>query len=298
MTIPALPAGVGVTALITAYARAQESRTKEPLFNDPVASYFIAEATKTRQDGQGRLPRLGPARENGTSPLWSAIHAYFAHRTPFYDRYVTRVVRGGHRQVVILGAGLDARALRIDLPHGTVVFEVDSAPVLNFKEAVLARHGLDDTSRRISVRTDLRDDWTAALLAAGFNPSQPTAWLAEGLIMYFTPDEADRLLSALSQVSAPKSTLAAEYLNRRFQFTDASVANPDDEAMAQLFAATNQGGPVDEPRSWLARHNWLTQQRDFAEEVNELGRSLPSFFDPHRPDPLKLWLFTATISPA
>ncbi|MFG2632012.1 SAM-dependent methyltransferase [Streptomyces sp. NPDC048473] len=296
MTKPVLPEGVGVTALVTTYARAQESRSEEPLFVDPAAEFFIAEATQTHVKEGENLPRLGPARDDGTSALWEDIHGYFANRTPFYDRYLTERVAAGYRQIVILGAGLDTRAFRLALPADVKIYEIDTAPVLDFKEATLSRHGFVCAGTRVPVRADLRDDWSASLRAAGFAPGQPTAWLAEGLIMYFTPTEADGLLSTISVMSAPKSSLAGEFLNRRYRVTDSPVSDTNDHAVAQVFAAADRGGPTEDPEAWLERHGWLGQQRDFVEEVEELGRPLPWLFDSHRPDPLQLWLFTATLT--
>jgi len=63
-----------------------------------------------------------------------------------------------------------------------------------------------------TVAVDLRDDWPAALRAAGFDPTAPTAWLAEGLLIYLPPDAQDRLLDTLTGLSAPGSTVATEYV--------------------------------------------------------------------------------------
>ncbi|WSE31281.1 class I SAM-dependent methyltransferase [Amycolatopsis rhabdoformis] len=97
---PAVPEGVGITALVTAYARAQESRAAQPRFVDPYAEQFVGAATGVATDG--RLPRLGPARDDGSSALWESLFAYFAGRTPFYDRFV---LDAGVSQIVVLGAG-------------------------------------------------------------------------------------------------------------------------------------------------------------------------------------------------
>src|SRR6201999_681384 len=63
--------------------------------------------------------------------------------------------------------------------------------------------------RRV-VAIDLREDWPAALKAAGFDPSQPTAWSAEGLLGYLPPDAQDRLLDTITELSAPGSRVAVE----------------------------------------------------------------------------------------
>ena len=57
---------------------------------------------------------------------------------------------------------------------------------------------------------DLRDDWPAALTAAGFDRTQPTAWLAEGLLPYLPSDAQDRLFEMVTALSAPGSQIAIE----------------------------------------------------------------------------------------
>jgi methyltransferase (TIGR00027 family) len=293
MTALRLPEGVGLTALITAYARAQESRRAEPLFTDPLAAVFVAEAAGDPGVAGAALPRLGPAREDGASPLWDSLYGYFTGRTPFYDRFVSGAVATGRRQVVLLGAGLDVRAFRLQLDPGTTVYEVDTRAVLHFKAGVLGRHAAECGVNRVPVEADLRDDWPAALQAAGFDRWQPTAWLAEGLLMYLAPAEADVLLSAITTCSAPGSVLAAEYLNRRTRLDDLPLHSDDERAVAELFVTADRGGPAAEPERWLGARGWLGHQRDFTTELAILGRLVPALFDPGKPDPLRLWLFTA-----
>src|SRR4029077_3791630 len=97
---------------------------------------------------------------------------YQAVRTYYFDGYFKAAVRTGIRQVVILAAGLDSRAYRLDWPAGTTVFEIDQPKVLDSKTSTLEAHGAVARARRVPVAVDLRDDWPAALIAAGFDPSQ------------------------------------------------------------------------------------------------------------------------------
>ena len=62
-----IPEGVGWTALLTAYSRAQESREAAKLFDDPLASMFLAAVTDAGVSSGGKLPRLGPAVDDGSS---------------------------------------------------------------------------------------------------------------------------------------------------------------------------------------------------------------------------------------
>ncbi|MET7991764.1 SAM-dependent methyltransferase [Amycolatopsis sp. NPDC005232] len=294
MNEPQLPEGVGLTALFTAYARAQESRRADRLFDDPQAAEFIAHALGLDRL-TGSLPRLGPAREDGSSPLWNGLVAYFSSRTPFYDTYLAGQAQAGCRQLVLLGAGLDSRAFRLRLPAGTIVYEVDTPGVLDFKENVLTGLGAESGAERRAVKADLREDWGSALLAAGFDPRTPTAWLAEGLLMYLQPGEADVFVDRIRELSAPTSTLAGEYLNRRTRLADLALADDGDRAIAEIFVSADRGGPGSRPPAdWLAAHGWDGAGPDLVDVLTSAGRPVPELFDPRKPDPLRVRMFTAT----
>jgi methyltransferase (TIGR00027 family) len=112
---------------------------------------------------------------------------------------------------VILASGLDSRAYRLPWPGGTTVYEIDQPQVIGAKTAAMAEIGASPTADLRPVAVDLRDDWPAALRDAGFDATQPTAWSAEGLLVYLPPDAQDRLFENISALSAPESQLATEY---------------------------------------------------------------------------------------
>jgi methyltransferase (TIGR00027 family) len=133
-----------------------------------------------------------------------------AVRTKFFDDFFLAATQAGIRQVVILASGLDSRAYRLPWPAGTVVYEVDQPQVIEFKTRTLADLGAAPSAERRVVAVDLRDDWPAALRAAGFDPARPTAWSAEGLLGYLPPEAQDRLLDTITALSAPGSRFATE----------------------------------------------------------------------------------------
>lgn len=112
---------------------------------------------------------------------------------------------------MILASGLDSRAYRLPWPDGTVVYEIDQPAVVSSKTATMAQIGATPTAERRTVAIDLRDDWPAALQAAGFDPTAPSAWSAEGLLAYLPPDAQDRLFDNITELSAPGSRLATEF---------------------------------------------------------------------------------------
>ncbi|MFG2848239.1 SAM-dependent methyltransferase [Kitasatospora sp. NPDC048296] len=199
--------GVALAALLVAAARAIETHRPDALARDAYAEHFVRAAPASAQ--WPVHPRDVP--DGDADPLWGRLGRYFALRTRALDDQLLRAVQLGTRQVVLLGAGLDARAYRLDWPPDCVLYEVDRPGVLAFKQRVL--DGLDArprAPRRVPVEADFRTDWAAALTAAGFRPDQPTAWLAEGLLLHL-PGAVERdLFAAVDQLSCSGSTLAYE----------------------------------------------------------------------------------------
>ncbi|SRX93542.1 putative S-adenosylmethionine-dependent methyltransferase [Mycobacterium tuberculosis H37Rv] [Mycobacterium shimoidei] len=143
-----------------------------------------------------------------------------AVRTRFYDQFFDEAGQGGVRQAVILAAGLDARAYRLPWPAGSVVYEIDMPEVIEFKTATLSKLGAEPTAQRRTVAVDLRDDWPAALRAAGFDTGAPSAWSAEGLVVYLPPEAQDALFDNITALSAAGSRLAADIVPDTTVFAD------------------------------------------------------------------------------
>lgn len=291
-----LPSGVGWTALLTAYGRAQESRQAERLFDDPLAAAFVEAVNSHGERGDGELPRLGPAVDDDSSTLWTGWRFYFTQRTPFYDQGILSAVRAGCRQVVLLGAGLDSRAFRLGLPDDLTVFELDRPAVLDFKQTVLTGRGAVPTCHRVPLAVDVLADWPTALSAAGFDAAQPATWVAEGLLMYLSGEDADRLLDRITALSAPGSRVITEYFGRAWH--DSDVAN--DSLDSQDWAAWHlvQGGflygpMADQPAAWLSRHGWVPGEiTTLAEVGRRSGRVVPPEFG--RPGAPEVWLLDGT----
>ncbi|WTL22513.1 SAM-dependent methyltransferase [Streptomyces sp. NBC_01506] len=199
--------GVGLTALLVAAARAIETHRHDTLAQDLYAEHFVRAAPACA----GWPVRIEQAQDGDANPLWGRFARYFGLRTRVLDDFLLRSVHtGGARQVVLLGAGLDSRAFRLDWPPGRVVFEIDRPGVLAFKHTVL--HALSATAKaaRVVVPVDLRADWAAALAGAGFDTSQPSVWLAEGLMFYLPPAAETNLIDTVDRLSTRGSALAFE----------------------------------------------------------------------------------------
>ena len=201
-----LATSVGATATMVAAARALATRGNDPLVDDPFAEPLVRavgiEPFIRVLDGDAEISDI-----EGADLLIDMV----AVRTRFYDDFFATAVAAGIRQAVILAAGLDSRAYRLDWPPGTTVFEVDQPEVIEFKSRVLAERGVSPAAARRTVGIDLREDWPAALRASGYDPGTPTAWIAEGLLIYLPPEAQDRLFDSITALSAPGSRIATEY---------------------------------------------------------------------------------------
>jgi methyltransferase (TIGR00027 family) len=206
-----LATSVGATATMVAAARAVATKADNPLINDQYAEPLVKAVGVdflTRW-ATGDLDITGVDSDDSSWKLQQMPDA-MAARTRFFDAFFHDATQAGIRQAVILASGLDARAYRLDWPADMTVFEVDQPEVIAFKTQTLSELGASPTTDRRTVAIDLRNDWPAALLEAGFDKSQPTAWIAEGLLGYLPPEAPDRLLDNISALSADGSRLATE----------------------------------------------------------------------------------------
>jgi methyltransferase (TIGR00027 family) len=270
---------VGATALGVAAGRAAETAGANPLIRDQFASILVSPA--------------GPAWARLTDPelAWldgdrdgQRIHQlsidYQAVRTHFFDDYFADAVGAGGpgiRQVVILAAGLDSRAYRLSWPAGSTVYEIDQPRVLEYKTGILESHGAVPTASRRPVPVDLRDDWPAALTAAGFDRTQPTAWLAEGLLPYLPSDAQDRLFEKFTALSAPGSRVAVEVfgLNSRANTQRWKRMRERLGLDVNVHALTFHEPDRSDAAQWLADHGWQVHSVNNREEMARLGRAVP-----------------------
>jgi methyltransferase (TIGR00027 family) len=196
---------------MVAAARAMASKADHPLIDDPFAEPLV------RSVGVDFFTRLvtGELRPEDLDSDTESVGMQrmtdnMAVRTKFFDEFFLSATEAGIRQAVILASGLDARAYRLAWPAGTTVYEIDQPEVIEFKTRTLADLGAEPTANRRTVAMDLRYDWPSALIEEGFDPNQPTAWSAEGLLGYLPPDAQDRLLDTITELSAPGSRVAVE----------------------------------------------------------------------------------------
>jgi methyltransferase (TIGR00027 family) len=274
---------VGATALSVAAARAVETRSDDPLIRDPFAYLLVSTAGQPWERLASSLEWIGDD-DHGRRAHRLAID-YQAVRTHYFDSYFADAVGAGIRQVVILAAGLDSRAFRLEWPAGTSVYEIDQPQVVAYKTSTLESAGAAPTAERRTVQVDLRDDWAAALTAAGFDSGQPTAWLAEGLLPYLPAEAQDRLFEIVTGLSAPGSRVAVEAFSlgaadnetrrvaRRARFDRMRQRLGLDINVETL---TYQESDRTDAADWLTEHGWQVSAVSNADEMARLGRAIPA----------------------
>lgn len=272
---------VGSTALFVAAARALEARKPTALAVDPYAEAFCRAAGG---DWAKLLDGQAPDHKLHTPDFGQYFVNYQGARTKYFDTVCQRAIQAGVRQVVIPASGLDSRAYRLDWLPGTVLFELDRPLVHEFKRQVLATGTTaaavpaSPRATRREIAVDLRDDWESALPAHGFDPTQPTVWIVEGLLMYLPGEALSRLYTAIARLSAPGSFAAIE-----------QMAAHSDVVLNQMIADASERGETrdleflsliynqrrDEAATWFHCHDWQVERTELLDLLTTHGRPTP-----------------------
>jgi methyltransferase (TIGR00027 family) len=268
---------VGSTALFVATARALEAQKPDPVAIDPFAEVFCRAVGGNAADVlDGKKPE-----HQLKTPDWGEHFVNFqAARTRYFDDYFHRAVDAGVRQIVILAAGLDSRAYRLPWPGDTTIFELDRPQVLDFKREVLAEQGAKPNAERREVAVDLREDWPRALQDSGFDGAKPSAWIAEGLLIYLPAAAEQQLLTGIDALAAPASHVAVEDgapmspddYEAAVEEERAAAAEGDQRVWAQL-VYNERHAPADQ---WFAERGWTAVATPLADYLREVGRPVPA----------------------
>ncbi|WP_264991394.1 class I SAM-dependent methyltransferase, partial [Mycobacterium kiyosense] len=279
---------VGATALGVAAARAADTESDDPLIDDPYARIFLDTVGDGVWNWYGapELPAEVVEAEPDMPARMRALVDYFATRTKFFDTSFVEAADAGIRQAVILAAGLDARSWRLPWPDGTTVYELDQDKVLDFKAATLLEHGAQPRANRVAVAVDLRQDWPKALRDSGFDPSLPSAWSVEGLLMYLPAAAQDLLFERIHSLAAPGSRLAVEGLGPQFADPEGRAQRRERmDRIRELLARTDSKLVVpstdelwyfeerEDVGDWLRRHGWEVTATPSEELMVRYGRA-------------------------
>jgi methyltransferase (TIGR00027 family) len=274
-----LATSVGSTATMVAAQRVLSHR--EGLIDDPYAEPLVRavglDVFVRMLDGE-----IAPEEFEQVDPRFNLRRAAegMAVRTRHFDNLFTDAAEAGVRQTVILAAGLDARAYRLPWPDGTTVYELDQPDVITFKTETLAGLGAEPKADRRAIAVDLRDDWPKVLLDNGFDPNQPTAWIAEGLLIYLPPDAQDLLFDRIDELSAPGSRVACEHIPDVSIFSDGARSEEISARMKRYghdieMRELIYHGPRNDVADYLTGHGWEVTDVPMADAYAANGFPLP-----------------------
>ena len=245
---------VGYTALLVAGWRALHALSPQPLVRDDYAKLFISAS----QD-----PYLAGVLANpGTTDDETAFPRLYGVQTRFFDDFFVSATEAGIRQAVIVAAGLDSRAYRLDWPDGTTVYEIDLPKILEFKAWVLGEQGATPKALRTEVAADLRTEWSRELEAAGFDSESPSAWSVEGILPYLTDEAQNTLFTRISGLSATGSRVAIGALGSRLdreQLDALETNHPGVNMSGDVDFSALTYEPKSDPADWLAAHGWVVE---------------------------------------
>jgi len=184
------------TAFVVAELRARENEEAHPLYRDPVVHIFLDARTRAAAD---RIRADFPAGEH--MPRL---------RTRYYDDRLGEAIAQGCKQVVILGSGLDTRAVRKASP-GVAYFEIDDAGILDLKKARFAANGIHAPVTLISGNY-VASGVIPLLAANGFDTSLPSFFIWEGNTMYLTKPDVMKVLRDLKE-NLPRFAISFDYMD-------------------------------------------------------------------------------------
>ncbi|MGZ4510955.1 MAG: class I SAM-dependent methyltransferase [Mycobacterium sp.] len=268
---------VGSTALFVAMARALEAQKPDPLAVDPYAEVFCRAVGGPAADV---LAGKDPGHQLKTADFGEHFVNFQGARTKYFDEYFRKAADAGVRQVVVLAAGLDSRAYRLDWPPGTTIFELDQPQVLDFKREVLDGHGAQPKAERREVAVDLRDDWPQALRDTGFDVTKPSAWIAEGLLIYLPAAAQEQLFTGIDNLAAPGSHVAVEdgapldrdEFEAKLDEELAAIASGEDDRPFYQLVYNERIAPATE---WFGGRGWTAVGTPLGDYLRENGRPVP-----------------------
>ena len=264
---------LGSTARWTAGVRARESAREDRLFNDPWAAALAG------KEGQTWVEQRS---DDSVAPM--------VLRTRFFDDFLQRITRQiAIRQVVLMAAGLDTRAFRLNWPEQTRLFELEQPSVLQYKEQILRSAGAQPACARQTIEVDLTAPWHETLIDHGFDPHRPSVWLLEGFLFYITKNSLTQLLDEVTSLAVPGSWLGFDIINSTM------LTSPWSRQWVEMQA--NAGAPwigtMDDPVEFLASRGWqATLTQAGADDANH-GRWPYPVIPTTMPDMPHNWFVTA-----
>jgi len=176
------------------------ARPDKRIINDPYADIFVIGASFIKLMGHKLSVWL-------TRKVTPGLHEHLISRTRFIDDLIQKQAVSGAEQYVILGAGYDSRAHRLELPSSLRIFEVDQPEVLSRKRSKLPKE-LPNSENVTYVTVDFtHQSLTEQLMAAGFDQSKSTVFTLEGVSQYITKEAVSSTIKDLAMLTQKASSI-------------------------------------------------------------------------------------------
>ena len=250
---------VSDTAFWVAYFRWQEGLRKDALFHDPLAKVLAGER------GEKLARHMGIER----AMMWS-----MSLRTWIIDGYVAEAMSRDIDMVVNLGAGLDTRPYRLNLPGDLQWVEVDFDHMINYKTEKLANE--TPHCRLTRIACNLADDAERARVLHELNGRAKTILvLTEGVVPYLT----NKAVAALAQDLVTLDHVVywlTDYFSPLFNKVSARGKIKQRLAKNAPFVFNPGKGARDWP-AFFAANGWeVAEMRYLGDEGKKIGRDLPA----------------------
>jgi len=272
--------GVAKQRLIETIAGPEKS-----VINDPYADKFVI--------GSGVIKLMGHRLNVWlTSKLAPGFHEHLISRTRFIDDLIEKSAKEGVQQYVILGAGYDSRANRLNLPPSLKIFEVDQPEVSDIKLSKLPKD-LPNLENITYVNVDFSyQSLSEQLLTAGFDQTKSTIFTLEGVSQYITKEAVSSTIQELSLITKDARSIffmsyVDELLNKDPEACfGKGYPNPSKKANLIQTLSAKVGEPWisfysdEEVESILAENGYAIKENVTLEDLNSLyfspvGRVLP-----------------------
>ena len=261
------------------------AKTDKRIIYDPYSARFVIGAGLIKLMGHRFSAWLG-------KKLAPGFHEHLIARTRFIDDLVEKAATTGAQQYVILGAGYDLRAHRLDLPSSLKIFEVDQSEVQSRKLSKLPEN-LASSENVTYVALDFaHQSLSEQLTASGFDVSKPTVFTLEGVSQYITKEAGRAIIEELSRlIQTTTATFFISYVDELLDKDPEACFGkgyPKAVQRAETIKALSAkaGEPwisfyaAEEVASLLSRNGFSVEENVTLEDLNSLyfapvGRALP-----------------------
>ena len=254
------------------------------VINDPYADNFMM--------GAGLMKLMGHKLNVWLAKkLAPGFHEHIISRTRFIDDLIEKSTTEGAEQYVILGAGYDSRAHRLELPSSLKIFEVDQPEVQDRKRSKLPKE-LPNSENVTYVTVDFaHQSLTERLLNAGFDRTKSTVFTLEGVTQYISKEAFNSTMKEMSRLCQKTSSIFAlsfvnELLNKNPEDCfGRGYLNPEKKANLIKSLSAKVGEPwisfysLEEIESLLSQNGYSVEENLTLEDLNSLyfgpfGRTL------------------------